>query len=227
MGEAFTVLRSLARNHTQRRSDAARAVVDGASARTITLPLFLVTLLREHVAATAGRRSEFVFTSLLGYPLRRSDFHRRTFGPAADGNRQHPNAKVHTEPVRPGLTFHGQRHSHKPWLIADDIPEIAQARRLGHHLSNRIIETYSHVAPEIERNGQSVRTAGRRSGRFSSIGASLGLAGSLVAVMRASRSGLVHRTSQTQPSFSKIQITLAEVSSWPRSTPWRAQVGSA
>jgi hypothetical protein len=27
----------------------------------------------------------------------------------------------------------------------------AAARRLGHRLDNRIIETYSHVAPEVER----------------------------------------------------------------------------
>jgi hypothetical protein len=36
-------------------------------------------------------------------------------------------------------------------MIADGIPEIAQARRLGHRLDNRIIEIYSHVAPEVER----------------------------------------------------------------------------
>ena len=36
-------------------------------------------------------------------------------------------------------------------MIADGIPEIAQARRLGHRLDNRIIEPYSHVAPEVER----------------------------------------------------------------------------
>jgi integrase len=52
--------------------------------------------------------------------------------------------------VQPGLTFHGFRHSHKTWLIADGMPEIAQARRLGHHLDNRVVETYSHVAPEVE-----------------------------------------------------------------------------
>jgi integrase len=57
---------------------------------------------------------------------------------------------VHTYPIVPGLTFHGLRHSHKTWLIADGTPEIAQARRLGHHLDNRIIETYSHIAPEVE-----------------------------------------------------------------------------
>jgi hypothetical protein len=113
-----------------------------ASARTITLPPFLVALLREHLATMSG---EFVFTSPLGYRLRRSTFDRRVFRPAVDGD-----LRKGTQPVRPGLTFHGLRHSHKTWLIADGIPEIAQARRLGHHLSNRLVETYSHVAPEIE-----------------------------------------------------------------------------
>jgi len=35
-------------------------------------------------------------------------------------------------------------------LIAGGAPEIAQARRLGHHLPNRVVEVYSHVAPEVE-----------------------------------------------------------------------------
>jgi integrase len=95
-----------------------------------------------HLLATT---SDFVFTSPLGYPLRRSDFDRRVFRPSVDGD-----TRKGTQPVRPGLTFHGLRHSHKTWLIADGIPEIAQARRLGHHLSNRLVETYSHVAPEID-----------------------------------------------------------------------------
>ncbi|HEU5470654.1 MAG TPA: site-specific integrase [Actinophytocola sp.] len=113
-----------------------------ASARTITLPPFLVTKLREHLRNHA---EPFVFTSPQGYPLRRSTFDRRVFRPAVDGN-----LRKATRPVRPGLTIHGLRHSHKTWLIADGIPEIAQARRLGHHLSNRLVEVYSHVAPEIE-----------------------------------------------------------------------------
>jgi hypothetical protein len=57
---------------------------------------------------------------------------------------------MRTYPVCPGLTFHGLRHSHKTWLIAGGAPEIAQARRLGHHLPNRVVESYSHVAPEVE-----------------------------------------------------------------------------
>jgi hypothetical protein len=106
------------------------------------LPPFLAELLRDHLATIPG---SFVFTSPLGCRLRRSTFDRRVFRPAVDGN-----LRKGTSPVRPGLTFHGLRHSHKTWLIADHIPEIAQARRLGHHLSNRLAEVYSHVAPEIE-----------------------------------------------------------------------------
>ena len=54
------------------------------------------------------------------------------------------------EPAKPGLTFHGLRHSYKTWMIADGVPEVAQSRRLGHILGDRIQETYSHVAAEVE-----------------------------------------------------------------------------
>ncbi|TDV42140.1 tyrosine-type recombinase/integrase [Actinophytocola oryzae] len=113
-----------------------------ASARTIALPPFLITQLGEHLAHSS---SPFVFTSPQGKLLRRSTFDRRVFRPAVDGS-----LRKDTQSVKPGLTFHGLRHSHKTWLIADGIPEIAQARRLGHHLANRLVEVYSHVAPEIE-----------------------------------------------------------------------------
>src|SRR3954451_11907907 len=41
------------------------------------------------------------------------------------------------------------------------------------------------------------------------------------------RSRTGQRTSETQPAFSISRIRRAEESSWPRSTPCRAQVGSA
>ncbi|MEU4522163.1 site-specific integrase [Amycolatopsis sp. NPDC024027] len=117
-----------------------------ASARTIALPPFLVALLREHLSR---HRYEFVFTTPSGTWLWRSTFLRRIFRPAVDGS-DASGMKAGCEAVRRGLTFHGLRHSHKTWLIAGGAPEIAQARRLGHHLDNRVIETYSHVAPEVE-----------------------------------------------------------------------------
>lgn len=35
-------------------------------------------------------------------------------------------------------------------MIADMVPEIAQSRRLGHILHDKIQQTYSHVVAEVE-----------------------------------------------------------------------------
>jgi integrase len=114
-----------------------------SSARTIQLPPFLVDLLGKHLAQHA---SQFVFTAPQGGWLRRSDFNRRVFRPAVEGD-----LKRGLYPVKPGLTFHGLRHSHKTWLAADHIPEIASTKRMGHHLSDKLAEVYTHVAPKMER----------------------------------------------------------------------------
>jgi hypothetical protein len=89
-----------------------------ASIRVITLPPFLIALLREHLDNADGVP---VFTGPKGGWLRRSNVDRRILRPAADGTLQVPRAPVRLEPVRPGLTFHGLRHSHKTWLIADGV----------------------------------------------------------------------------------------------------------
>jgi integrase len=47
------------------------------------------------------------------------------------------------------MHFHDLRHSQKTWLIEDGIPEIAQARRLGHRLGG-VRGIYSHVTPAME-----------------------------------------------------------------------------
>jgi integrase len=46
------------------------------------------------------------------------------------------------------MHFHDLRHTHKTWMIEDDIPEIAQARRLGHRLPG-VRGIYSHVTPTM------------------------------------------------------------------------------
>lgn len=115
-----------------------------SSARRIALPPFLVRLLRRHLES---HPFEFVFTTSRGTWLWRSTFDRRVLRPAIDGCHR-PGIRAYA--VCPGLTFHGLRHSHKTWLIAGGAPEIAQARRLGHHLPDRAVETYSHVAREVE-----------------------------------------------------------------------------
>ena len=91
-----------------------------------------------------------MFVIPTGEPHRNSNFGRRALRPAVDGTLDRPQPVVRLEPVKPGLTFHGLRHGHKTWMIADGVPEVAQARRLGHILGDRIQETYSHVAAEVE-----------------------------------------------------------------------------
>jgi integrase len=117
------------------------------SERTISLPPFLVRLLRWHLT-THNHRQVFVTPNLEWH--RRSNFSRRAFRPAADGNLHIPNPAIRLQPAKPGLTFHGLRHSHKTWMIDDGIPEIAQALRLGHVLQDKVQETYSHVAAAVE-----------------------------------------------------------------------------
>lgn len=117
------------------------------SARTIALPPFLVELLHHHLA---GHRHEQVFTGRDGVFWRRSNFSRRAMRPAADGTIHQPRPAAAVPAAAAGLTFHGLRHSHKTWLIADQIPEVAQARRLGHRIPDKIQHVYSHVAPELE-----------------------------------------------------------------------------
>jgi integrase len=118
-----------------------------ASARTITLPAFLAILLKHHLATHDHLP---VFPSRDGDFLWRRNWIKRIFNPAFDGNRHILNPAMATDPIRLGLTFHELRHSHKTWLIAAGIPEIAQARRLGHRMDKRIVEVYSHVADEVE-----------------------------------------------------------------------------
>lgn len=118
-----------------------------ASARTITLPAFLAVLLRHHLDT---HDHSPVFPNTDGGFLWRSSWRTRTFNPAFDGNHHLPNPHTRLYPIRPGLTFHELRHSHKTWLITAGIPEIAQARRLGHRLDKRVVEVYSHIADEVE-----------------------------------------------------------------------------
>lgn len=114
-----------------------------ASVRTVALPPFLAELLRIDLASSAR---PFVFTTLRGHSLRRSGFQRRLWAPAVRGGNLSNN---HWAPISPDLTFHGLRHSHKTWLIEDGIAEVAQARRLGHAMQDKMDDTYAHVAVSI------------------------------------------------------------------------------
>ncbi len=114
-----------------------------AAAGSATLPGTTTTHL-------AGHDHPHVFVSPEGQLHRRSNFARRAFRPATCGTLDRARTVLRLDPVRPGLTFHGLRHSHKTWMIADNVAEIAQSQRLGHTLKDKIQQTYSHVAVEVE-----------------------------------------------------------------------------
>jgi integrase len=111
-----------------------------SSVRDIHLPPFLVGLLQE---VLDSHDHDIVFCGARGAFLRRSSMSRRVWGPAVNGN-----PRTRTGPVIQGMHFHDLRHTHKTWLIEDDIPEIAQAQRLGHRLPG-VRGIYSHVTPTM------------------------------------------------------------------------------
>ncbi|MEU8015939.1 tyrosine-type recombinase/integrase [Micromonospora parva] len=106
------------------------------SVRHIRIPPFLTNLLAVHLAE---QPHDIVFPGARGHHQRRSNFNRRAWTPAVAGNPQQG-----IPPVLPGMHFHDLRHTHKTWLIEDGIPEITQARRLGHRLAG-VRGIYSHV----------------------------------------------------------------------------------
>jgi integrase len=112
-----------------------------AAVRDILLPPFLVDLLRAHLDSHSH---DHVFIGRDGGLHRRSSFHRRHWRPATDGNPANGAPAV----IR-GLHFHDLRHSHKTWLIEDGVPEVAQAKRLGHRLPG-VRGIYSHVSTAVE-----------------------------------------------------------------------------
>lgn len=118
--------------------------------RTVELPAFLVA----EFAVLLPTRDGLIFTDSVGGPWRRSNFGRRILDPAADGRPAAPAVKGHAArpeipPVLPGLTVHGFRHGHNSWLIADGIPEIGRAERMGWKIGDRVQQVYSHAAPEV------------------------------------------------------------------------------
>ena len=132
------------------------------SARTITLP----AVPGRPAARPPGppRPSRSCSSPPPGEPHRRSNFGRRALRPAADGTLYRPAPPVRLEPVKPGLTFHGLRHGHKTWMIADGVPEVAQARRLGHILGRPDPARPTPTSPPKSRPACSTgcRTAGTK-----------------------------------------------------------------
>lgn len=106
-----------------------------ASRRTIALPASLVRLLRAHVTAIADA---YVFTTATGAPLRRTNWRRRVWEPAA------------AQLDDPKPTFHDLRHTHASWLIRAGQPITVVQQRLGHARPSITLDVYSHLLPGMD-----------------------------------------------------------------------------
>jgi len=80
-----------------------------------------------------------VFTGPDSGLLRRSNFRRRVWLPALEGNEELGWASI-----QPDMHFHDLRHTHKTWLIEDQVPRVLQLQRMGHKPKDTA-DLYSHV----------------------------------------------------------------------------------
>jgi integrase len=123
-----------------------------AGRRAIQLPPFLAIIYEALLADSCHR---LVFTGQRGAVLRRSNFARRFWRPAWDGDPDNTDPG-NTAPdkrapaVLTGFTFHEGRHTHRTWLADDNIPDVVRAARLGHKLPG-MADVYEHVTPAMEK----------------------------------------------------------------------------
>lgn len=115
------------------------------SKRWVRLPLFLADLYQTLLDQT---EHPYVFVGDQGGNLRRSNFARRFWRPAWDGDPDNPDPRKRIPPILTGFTFHEGRHTHRTWLAEDGIPDVARAARLGHKLPG-MADVYEHVTPAM------------------------------------------------------------------------------
>jgi integrase len=113
------------------------------SRRTVSLPAFLTTLLREHMANVPLNPDALVFTGKSGKPLRHNTFVKRHFKPAV---------RAALPPHLHGLRWHDLRHTAASLAIAAGAhPKLIQAR-LGHASVTITLDRYGHLMPGAEQS---------------------------------------------------------------------------
>lgn len=104
--------------------------------RTVQFPPFLVEMLLVYTAAMPKGR-DLLFVNAKGEAHRRGQAAARAWRRACDGWEEYVGGHGHSaypaaSPIVFGLHFHDLRHSHKTWLVEDDIPAPVRDERLGH-----------------------------------------------------------------------------------------------
>jgi integrase len=111
------------------------------SRRTISLPMFLTEMLREHMRSVPLNPDALVFTSKRGQPVRHGLLVRRRFKPAV------------TKALPPhlhGLRWHDLRHTAASLAVAAGAHPKLISARLGHASVAITLDRYSHLFPSAE-----------------------------------------------------------------------------
>jgi integrase len=152
-----------------------------ASRRTIPLPTWLVTILREHMAAFELGEGGLLFPNEVGGAPRRTIFRSRHWRPAlvragllgsVAEKGDHFQASWSTDDGRPhrelfatraaaiktvareqagGLRFHDLRHSYATWLVDDGVPPNMVQRVMGHERSSTTLDLYTRRTNNSDR----------------------------------------------------------------------------
>ena len=105
--------------------------------RSVGLPRFLCDILNNHLGKFSS--DDYMFTSPMGEPLRRSNWYRRDFKPA-----------VVAAGIDLGFRFHDLRHTCAALAIAQGAHPKAVQERLGHASIRLTLDTYGHLMPGLD-----------------------------------------------------------------------------
>jgi integrase len=107
-----------------------------ASVRVVPLPQVVVDAVAGHLATWLA--DQFVFTTELGDPIRRTAFSERIWRPALK------------RAGLSGVTMHGLRHFYASLLIRHGESVKTVQARLGHASAAETLDTYSHLWPDSD-----------------------------------------------------------------------------
>jgi len=112
--------------------------------RQVSLSADLVDMLLDHrkrMLAEGLAGAERVFCNVLGGPLRRADFHRRSYKPL-----------LKKAGLPSSTRFHDLRHTHATLMLGLGVnPKVVQ-ERLGHSQISVTMDVYSHVLPTMQQD---------------------------------------------------------------------------
>ena len=124
------------------------------SRRTISLPAFVVTALRDHRAAAlkSGLITAPVFCTKNATYLQKTNVRREFLALVKFANNatreKAADANIEPDLIPPGVRFHDLRHCHASGLIAAGQSIKAVSRRLGHTDITITLKCYVHVLPD-------------------------------------------------------------------------------